>query len=101
MSGGNKAEQVAQYIENRKDRLVVAQTQIYGGFTSELQVCDLVANKFLKLVEESFKAFNIKQHETESICMMFRIALISWQLMSIHSLWIQCTRTVLLAWLLQ
>jgi hypothetical protein len=46
MAGCNTAEQVAKYIENRKDRLIVA--QIYGGLTLVLQVCDLVASKLLK-----------------------------------------------------
>eukprot|EP00804_Cyclotella_cryptica_P009838 CCRYP_014149-RA/>CCRYP_014149-RA protein AED:0.04 eAED:-0.04 QI:0/-1/0/1/-1/1/1/0/248 len=114
MAGCNTAEQVAKYIENRKDRLIVA--QIYGGLTSVLQVCDLVANKLLKqlikeryykwktdficaerekimasgrdlrdvrikvkvplpvmigIVDESFKVFNIKQRETESVLMTF------------------------------
>eukprot|EP00804_Cyclotella_cryptica_P007941 CCRYP_015999-RA/>CCRYP_015999-RA protein AED:0.04 eAED:-0.04 QI:0/-1/0/1/-1/1/1/0/248 len=114
-AGCNTAEQVAKYIENHKDRLIVA--QIYGGLTSVLQFCDLVASKLLKqlikeryynwktdfiraerekivangrdlrdvrikvkvllpvmigIVEESFKAFNIKQRETGSARMTFR-----------------------------
>jgi hypothetical protein len=56
MAGCNTAEQVEQvekYIEVRRDRLVVA--QIYGGLTSVLQVCDLIANKLLQqLIKERY-----------------------------------------------